>query len=352
MARLPFLGYRGPADHGSSPRPALSALTLLFFLFYAAGCDSTDSRPTEGSGGTTGIAGSSWAGYGGTGYGGSGYGGYGYGGYGGAGIGNAGSGGAGNGGAGVAGSMIADSGVFDSGAAGFGGAGSGGSTGTGGTAGSAGSCGPFSFFVTSLVAMRRESGSENGFGGDLGGLAGADELCRRIAEYSLPCAGNKVWRAFLSTSTEDAIDRVGTGPWYDRLGRTVALTVSDLANTRPANADPAIANDLPNEDGVPNHAPDGTQVDNHDTLTGSDEQGRYVGSAQGTCNDWTSTGSGRPGIGHSWPGGPSPHWIAAHTAPGCAPGVNLSQQGGGGRGESSVGAGGGYGGIYCFALTP
>jgi hypothetical protein len=311
MARVLFLGHRGSADHGSFCRRALSALTLLFFLFYAAGCDSTDSRPAEGSGGTTGTAGYGWPDYGGTGYGGTGYGGSGY-----------------------------------------GGAGSGGATTTGGTAGNAGSCELFSFFVTSLLAMRRESGSEDGFGGDLGGLAGADELCRRIAEYSMPCAGNKVWRAFLSTSTEDAIDRVGTGPWYDRLGRTVALTVSDLANTRPANADPAIANDLPNEDGVPNHAPDGTQVDNHDTLTGSDEQGRYIGSAQGTCNDWTSTGSGRPSIGHSWPGGPSPHWIAAHTASGCAPGVNLSQRGGGGRGESSVGAGGGYGGIYCFALTP
>ncbi|MBN1654924.1 MAG: hypothetical protein JXA30_14235 [Deltaproteobacteria bacterium] len=200
--------------------------------------------------------------------------------------------------------------------------------------------------------MQRESGSQDGFGGDLGGLAGADDLCRRIAQYVLECAGNKEWRAFLSTSTEDAIDRVGTGPWYDFAGRTVALTVSDLANTRPANADRLIARDLPNEYGIPNHAPDGTQVDNHDTLTGSNAQGRNIGSASGTCNDWTSSeSSGKPQIGHSWPGGPSEHWIAAHTAPGCAPGVNISNRGGGGGG-ACVGCSGGYGGIYCFALQP
>jgi hypothetical protein len=229
-----------------------------------------------------------------------------------------------------------------------------GSCATGGAVGTGegGTCPLFSFFVTSLAAMRRESASQDGFGGDLGGLAGADELCRRIAECSLPCAGEKVWRAFLSTATEDAIDRVGTGPWYDRLGRVVALTTSDLAHARPVYADPAIVDDLPNEDGIPNHNPDGTgQVDNHDTLTGSDSEGRYAGNASATCNDWTSSASsGSPRIGHSWPGGPSQHWINAHTAPGCAPGVNLSARGMG-RG-SCVGCSGGYGGIYCLALAP
>src|SRR5689334_16827270 len=53
-----------------------------------------------------------------------------------------------------------------------------------------GPVGHFSFFVTSLNAMREFSGSANGFGGDLrfgrpDGLSGADEICRQIAERSM-----------------------------------------------------------------------------------------------------------------------------------------------------------------------
>ena len=52
------------------------------------------------------------------------------------------------------------------------------------------------------------------------------------------------------------------------------------------------------------------------------------------------------------PGGQQPaHWIMAHTVPGCAPGIQLEQVGGG-QDTDVVGGGGGYGGIYCFALTP
>lgn len=272
----------------------------------------------------------------------------------------------GTGGRGTSGTatVTAGSGTAGRGAGGRRGRGTGGTTGVGGntttgaggaTAGAGGGtvdpgdCELFSFFVTSLVAMQRESGSKDGFGGNLGGLAGADEICRSIAEYSLPCAGNKVWRAFLSTSQENAIDRVGPGPWYDRRGRVVALTTADLAKERPANADSAIANDLPNEDGVPNHNPGSGQVDNHDTLTGSDSQGKLAG-ADFTCSDWTSTSGGKPRIGHSWPGGPSKNWINGHTAPGCGAGVNLSSAMG--ESGSCVGCSGGYGGIYCLATTP
>jgi hypothetical protein len=239
-----------------------------------------------------------------------------------------------------------------------GGSGAGGSGGSGGVSGAGGSAGTtavdggtckFSFFVTSLVAIRRESGNQNGYGGNLGGLAGADAICKKIATTSMACAANKTWRAFLSASTEDAIDRVGTGPWYDRKGRLVANNVADLANTRPRNADPAIANDLPNEDGVPNHNPETTgNVDNHDTLTGSNASGRLY-SATATCSDWTSAGAGKPRVGHSWPGGPSQHWINAMDANGCQPGVNLSTVM---STCTGVGCEGGYGGFYCFALTP
>src|SRR5689334_2112445 len=104
----------------------------------------------------------------------------------------------------------------------------------------------FSFFVTSLAALRDLSGNADGFGGDLrfgqaDGLAGADEICRQIAQRSMP--GNvKTWRAFLSVTRGPdgqpvhAIDRIGQGPWYDRLGRVVALTRDDLVQPRPRGA--------------------------------------------------------------------------------------------------------------------
>lgn len=225
----------------------------------------------------------------------------------------------------------------------------GGATSTGGAASS--TCDNFSFFVTSQAAMTRESGSSDGFGGDLGGLAGADALCQRIAAVSLACAGQKQWRAFLSTTAENAIDRVGPGPWYDRLGRIVAQNTAALLNDRPLGADPDIINDLPNEDGVPNHAPVGEEVDNHDTLTGSTPEGTLDEGAN--CDDWTSSdaNSGEPRIGHSWPRSAqnAVNWISEHTAPGCEAGVNTGTQNGAG---SCVGCSGGYGGIYCFALTP
>ena len=91
----------------------------------------------------------------------------------------------------------------------------------------------FSFFVTSLESMRELSGSQDGFGGDLrfgetgpgAGLRGADKLCATIADKSMPGSSAKGWRAFLSATADehgvqvDAIDRIGEGPWYDRVGR-------------------------------------------------------------------------------------------------------------------------------------
>jgi hypothetical protein len=290
----------------------------------------------------------------------------------------------------------------------------------------------FSFFVTSLRAMQKLSGNADGFGGDLrfgetgdgAGLRGADKICSTIAETSLPGNG-KTWRAFLSaTQGEDgapvhAIERVGEGPWYDRAGRLVAQNKADLAQVRPVGADVAIVDDLPNEDGVPNHAPDLTagDVDNHDVLTGTNEQGKLFSDDPAfTCNDWTSAlDAGTPRCGHSWPrrggpndggggggmifnpeggafgqggsfgmmmGGPIPggggpmmgtggfitggppggpmgntgsgeSWMSALDEAGCAPGAFIIEAGPpGANGTHTVGDGGGYGAIYCFALTP
>ncbi|HET9955332.1 MAG TPA: hypothetical protein VFQ61_12545 [Polyangiaceae bacterium] len=245
-------------------------------------------------------------------------------------------------------------GMSAGGAMSSGGASSGGaSTGTGGGTGSGSA--KFSFFVTSLEAMRRLSKNQNGFGGDFrygeaDGLAGADKICTEIAESSMPGSGAKGWRAFLSTSKVNAIDRVGMGPWYDREGRLVATGVQGLLRDRP-DGDAAVVSDLPNESGVPNRAGTGGGMDdNHDTVTGTNTQGKWDGGS--TCSDWTSTTtSGGPRVGHSWPANSGRNWMQAHNAPGCAPGVNLSLSSGAGSGNG-IGNGGGYGGIYCFALMP
>jgi hypothetical protein len=219
----------------------------------------------------------------------------------------------------------------------------------------------FSFFVTSIEAMRRLSKNQNGFGGDFrygqaDGLAGADKICTEIAESSMVGSSAKVWRAFLSTTAPvNAADRIGNGPWYDRIGRLVADSKANLLLPRP-KAETAIANDLPNETGTPNHQ----NVDNHDTLTGSTTAGTIGSNTKAsTCDDWTSTSTSgfKPIIGHAWPRSASAsptdsatHWINAHTAPGCAPSVNTSSSMGAGSG--GVGDGGGYGAIFCFALSP
>ena len=65
------------------------------------------------------------------------------------------------------------------------------------------------FFVTSEPI---------GDGANLGGLAGADAHCQKLA--SAVGAGGKTWRAYLSTQARpgqpavNARDRIGKGPWY------------------------------------------------------------------------------------------------------------------------------------------
>ena len=329
------------------------ALTLCFCLSAASACGSSDGglSSTATAGGSAGEFGSltagagSLAGQGGTNAAGTGAGGSSAGSpAGSAGVSSGSSAGAGN------------AGYTSSSAGNVGSAGSAGNVGSAGSAGNVGSAGAgsttstahFSFFVTSLEAIRRESKNQNGYGGNLGGLAGADAICTRIAEAAVPGSGAKGWKAFLSTSTVNAIERIGTGPWYDRNDKLVASDRAGLLQERPSGS--TTVNDLPNELGVPNRAGSGTGMDdNHDTITGSNTQGKWDGG--GTCSDWTSaTGSDGPRVGHSWPAQSGKSWIEAHTAPGCEPSVALVQTGGGtGNG---IGNGGGYGGFYCFALKP
>ena len=232
----------------------------------------------------------------------------------------------------------------------------------------------FSFFVTSLTALQRLSGNPMGFGGDLrfgetgagAGLRGADKICATIAETSMAGAGAKQWRAFLSASNDGngnvvhAIQRIGPGPWYDRLGRQLAPNVASLMAIRPQNGDATIKNDFPNEDGVLNHNPDLTgNVDNHDMLTGTNSAGMFEGPTR-TCLDWTANAGneqleGEPRVGHSWPRGNTGQinsWMSSLIESGCAPGVSLIEMGPPDPNSNTVGSGGGYGGFYCFALVP
>jgi len=212
----------------------------------------------------------------------------------------------------------------------------------------------FSFFVTSLATMRLQSGSQDGFGGNLGGLAGADTICQTAADNV--GFGDKTWRAFLSVTSGPggtpvhAIDRIGDGPWYDRNGRLVAMNPAGLLMARPAG-DAQSVNDLPDETGQPGTA----MGDTHDIMTASNAQGQLASdNLTGTCMDWTSSSDSccteTVQLGHSWPSMSGQGWIAAHRMRGCAPGVNLIQNGPGNG--NCVGCGGGWGGIYCFALEP
>jgi hypothetical protein len=78
---------------------------------------------------------------------------------------------------------------------------------------------PMSFFITSVGI---------GKGGDLGGLAGADAHCQRLATATAAGAGSRTWRAYLSTQPRDgqgaisARDRIGPGPWYNFKGDMIA----------------------------------------------------------------------------------------------------------------------------------
>ena len=88
--------------------------------------------------------------------------------------------------------------------------------------------GKMSFFITSVGP---------GNGADLGGLEGADGHCQKLA--SSAGAGERTWRAYLSTQGRDfkdesvvnARDRIGSGPWYNAKGVMIASNVDELHST-------------------------------------------------------------------------------------------------------------------------
>jgi hypothetical protein len=184
-----------------------------------------------------------------------------------------------------------------------------------------------SFFITS-------AGSGNG--ANLGGLAGADAICQKLAAAA--GAGGKTWRAYLSTSAVgnqpaiNARDRIGRGPWQNAKGVVVAQNVDDLHSD---NNKLGKENSLTERGGPVNGR--GDNPNTHDMLTGSGLDGRAL-PGDLTCNNWTSAGSGSAQVGHhdKQGGGQNPNsWNSAHASNGCSQ-ANLVSTGGAGL-------------FYCFA---
>src|SRR4051794_17775727 len=131
-----------------------------------------------------------------------------------------------------------------------------------------------SFFITSAGP---------GKGADLGGLEGADRHCQTLAAAA--GAGNKTWRAYLSTNAGapggavNARDRIGNGPWQNAKGVVIATSVADLhsANNKISRAT------VIDEKGNPIKLR-GDTPNMHDMLTGSDLEGRaFPGNLNLTC---------------------------------------------------------------------
>jgi len=190
------------------------------------------------------------------------------------------------------------------------------------------------FFVTSAGP---------GKGGDLGGLAGADAHCQMLAAAA--GAGNRTWRAYLSSTTNaanpaqtvNARDRIGNGPWQNAKGTVIATNVADLhSNNNKINK----ANGLSEKGEAIKVRGDTPNM--HDIMTGSDAEGKaFAGNLNLTCNNWTSSNFGKAMLGHLDREGNPPQtqfstsWNAAHMSRGCT--------------QPDLVATGGNGLFYCFA---
>jgi hypothetical protein len=189
------------------------------------------------------------------------------------------------------------------------------------------------FFVTSIGS---------GKGADLGGLEGADKHCQTLA--TTIGAGNKTWRAYLSTRAAvgatpvvHARDRIGRGPWQNSKGTVIATSVDDLhSDNNKLSKETALTERGTIVSGF------GMQPNWHDVLTGSQGDGRaWPGNLNLTCGDWTSSSAGGTTVGHiDRLGGNMANpftksWNAAHQSRGCS--------------QPDLIASGGYGLFYCFA---
>jgi hypothetical protein len=202
--------------------------------------------------------------------------------------------------------------------------------------------------VLAACGMMGESKSEmtffvsstgSGKGADLGGLAGADQLCTSLAN----AAGAKghEWRAYLSAvpagsvAAVNARDRIGPGPWRNAKGVVVAQNVTELHGANNLNKDTVLT-----EKGEPVNGR-GDTPNMHDILTGSQPDGTaIVGAVDTTCGNWTKSGDGAAMVGHHDRTGldesaPAKSWNSSHQSRGCS--------------LDALKATGGDARIYCFA---
>lgn len=184
-----------------------------------------------------------------------------------------------------------------------------------------------SFFITSTGM---------GKGANLGGLAGADAHCTKLAE----AAGvkGKTWHAYLSTNGAGGVnakDRIGKGPWYNSKGVLVARNVDHL---HYSNVFLTKENSITEKQTIVNGV--GDTPNQHDMLTGTNPDGT---ASQFTCNNWTSDSNEdnpKAMLGHfdrKGGGALAESWNAAHQSRGCS--------------QEKLVASGGNGYFYCFAVT-
>jgi hypothetical protein len=189
--------------------------------------------------------------------------------------------------------------------------------------------GTMSFFITSAGP---------GDGANLGGLAGADAHCQKLAAAA--GAGGRQWRAYLSTQAADgkpavnARDRIGKGPWFNAKGEQVAANLDELhSDTNNLTKQ----TQLTEKGEVVNGR--GDKPNRHDILTGSQLDGTaFAAGDDKTCRNWTSNGEGSAQVGHHdrQGGGENPtSWNAAHASRGCS--------------QENLRGTGGDGLFYCFA---
>jgi hypothetical protein len=185
------------------------------------------------------------------------------------------------------------------------------------------------FFVT----------SETNPTGNLGGIAGADAKCERLAEAV--GAGDHTWRAYLSAQADGsgqpvhAGQRIGSGPWVNRNGATVASSLEAL-HAMTGSADLFVDENGTKINGQWSGSPTPVQ---HDVLTGTNADGTVMVGF--TCADWTAESADLVArVGHSDGLGPMQDgtpprnsWNSAHDNGGCN---DTAPRGGSGR-------------FYCFA---
>jgi hypothetical protein len=191
---------------------------------------------------------------------------------------------------------------------------------------------PMTFFVTGETQT-----------GNLGGLAGADAICQRLAQAA--GADNHTWHAYLSTQATEgqpavnARDRIGPGPWYSASGDMIARNVAELHGDLERDRNYIYKDTALTEKGE--HVPSrGDPVNEHDMLTGSNSLGyAFPPGEDRTCHNWTYDGvDGHAMLGHSdRNGGGTTSWNSAHASRGCDV-ETLKSTGGAGR-------------FYCFAIN-